>query len=61
MATLFPDSNKTKVIFASGAEQSVYDACRKLSSGWKVFYSCTLSAFEEASGLKSNEIDWQGV
>lgn len=58
MATLFPDSNKIKVVFASGAEQSVYDASRKLSNGWKVFYSCTLSAVEQDEGLKSNEIDF---
>ena len=58
MARLAPDSTKTRVIFASKAEEQVYSECRKLSEGWRVYYSCTLSANEDDQGLKDNEIDF---
>ena len=58
MARLAPDSTKTRVIFASKAEEQVYNECRKLPDGWRVYYSCTLSAVEDDQGLKDNEIDF---
>ncbi|MEZ4741777.1 MAG: NERD domain-containing protein [Bdellovibrionota bacterium] len=59
MAVLYPDSQKTKVIFISDAEQQFYDACRsQLGNDWKVYYSCNLSAMEDENGLRDNEIDF---
>jgi hypothetical protein len=58
MAKLFPDSEKTRVIFASSAEEIFYKQCRELSAGWRIYHSCTLSMMEGNSGLKDNEIDF---
>ena len=58
MATLFPDSNRKRVVFASKAEEQVYNITRKLSKDWRVYYSCTLSALEQGRGLQDNEIDF---
>lgn len=57
MAVIFPDSKKTRVVFASKAEEQVYNLTRKLSRDWRVYYSCTLSALEPGKGLQENEID----
>ncbi len=58
MARIHPDSEKTRVIFASSAEEQFYQQCRTLSDGWRIYYSCTLSAVEEEGGLKDNEMDF---
>lgn len=58
MARLFPDSEKTRIIFSSSAEEIFYKKCRELSAGWRVYHSCTLSVMEGSSGLKDNEIDF---
>ena len=58
MAHLFPDSKKSRVIFASGAEENFYDKCIHLSGNWRVYYSCTLSQMEDREGLKDNEMDF---
>jgi len=59
MALMYPDTNATRVIFASGAEESFYEACRNsLSDAWKVYYSRTLSTIDRDSGMKDNEIDF---
>lgn len=58
MAKIFPDSNHRKVIFASHAEEQVYQLTRKLSKQWQVYYSCTLSSLEPGKGLVDNEIDF---
>lgn len=58
MAKIFPDVAKTKVIFASHAEETVYSKCLGLSSKWQVYYSVTLSSIEENRGLVDNETDF---
>ncbi len=59
MARMFPDVIKSRVVFASRAEEAFYDECRRsLGSSWSVFYSCTLSSIEKNYGLKDNEIDF---
>lgn len=59
MAKISPDSKKTRVIFASAAEEQFYEECLKLSDEWRVWYSRTLSAVDEkGAGLKDNEIDF---
>ncbi|MDH5324868.1 MAG: NERD domain-containing protein [Gammaproteobacteria bacterium] len=59
MAKMFPDTDHTRVIFASRAEESFYDACRKsLNDAWTVYYSRTLSTIDRNSGLTDNEIDF---
>ena len=58
MAKIFPDVAKTKVIFASHAEETVYSKCLGLSSDWQVYYSVTLSSIEENRGLVDNETDF---
>ena len=58
MAKIFPDVAKTKVIFASHAEESVYAKCLGLSDKWQVYYSVTLSSIEENRGLVDNETDF---
>ena len=58
MAKLYPDSQKKRVIFASTAEETFYNQCRELSSGWRIYHSCTLSVVEGSAGLKDNEIDF---
>ena len=55
---IFPDSEKNRVVFASRAEEILYDACVSLSDSWSCYYSCTLSSFEDSKGLQSNEIDF---
>ena len=56
---IFPDSEKTRVIFVSSAEESLYENSRKqLSENWRVYYSCSLSEFEGEEGLRDNEIDF---
>jgi hypothetical protein len=58
MALMYPDSEKTRVIFPSRAEEQFYEACRKnLDDGFRVYHSITLSLVEEDGGLKDNEID----
>jgi hypothetical protein len=59
MAKLFPDIDKTRVIFASAAEEQFYNQCRTTLAGdWRVYHSCTLSTVEKNDGLKDNEIDF---
>ena len=59
MAQMYPDTNQTRVIFASRAEEVFYDACRKsLGDAWIVYYSRTLSTIDRNSGMKDNEIDF---
>jgi hypothetical protein len=59
MARLHPDSEKTRVVFKSGAEAQFYEQCRAtLGNGWLVFHSCVLSTLEGDEGLKDNEIDF---
>ena len=59
MALMYPDTNITRVIFASRAEEIFYEACRdSLSDAWTVYYSRTLSTVDRDSGMKNNEIDF---
>lgn len=59
MAQMIPDSVRDRVIFASRAEEKVYELLRaQLGSQWRVFYSCSLSSFEDGHGLRDNEIDF---
>jgi len=59
MALMYPDTNATRVIFASRAEESFYEACRNsLNDAWVVYYSRTLSTVDRDSGMKDNEIDF---
>ncbi|SMF83591.1 nuclease-related domain-containing DEAD/DEAH box helicase [Pseudobacteriovorax antillogorgiicola] len=58
MATVYPDSNRRRVIFASRAEEQVYNITKSLSKDWRAYYSCTLSALEPGKGLQDNEIDF---
>ena len=59
MALMHPDTNATRVIFASSAEETFYEACRNsLSDAWVVYYSRTLSTVDRDSGMKDNEIDF---
>lgn len=59
MARLLPDSDKTRVVFASQAEEQFYAQCRTtLGADWRVWYSRTLSTLEGDDGLKDNEIDF---
>jgi hypothetical protein len=59
MARLHPDSDKTRLVFASSAESIFYQQCRTtLGSGWRVYHSVTLSVIEGDDGLKDNEIDF---
>ncbi|MFA9421590.1 MAG: NERD domain-containing protein, partial [Gammaproteobacteria bacterium] len=59
MALMYPDTNITRVIFASSAEETFYEACRNsLSDAWIVYYSRTLSTVDRDSGMKDNEIDF---
>ena len=47
MAQMYPDTNQTRVIFASRAEEVFYEACRKsLDDAWVVYYSRTLSTID---------------
>ena len=56
---LYPDSEVTRVVFASAAEEQFYDQARaNLGDDWSVFHSCTLSTIEGEAGLKDNEIDF---
>lgn len=58
MAKIYPNSDKVRVIFASHAEEQVYQLLKRLKSDWTVYYSCTLSGFEHEQGLTDNEIDF---
>jgi hypothetical protein len=59
MARLFPDSDKSRVVFASAAESFFYQQCRlTLGADWRVYHSCTLSVVEGDDGLKDNEMDF---
>ncbi len=56
---LHPDSETTRVIFASTAEEQFYNQAREtLGAGWQVYHSCTLSTMDGNQGLKDNEIDF---
>ena len=56
---MFPDTRKSRVIFASRAEEIFYNTCMEgLSENWKVYYSCTLSTIDNQTGLKDNETDF---
>jgi hypothetical protein len=59
MAKIFPDIERTRVVFSSAAEEQFYSQAKAtLTGGWTVFYSCTLSTMEGEDGLKDNEIDF---
>jgi hypothetical protein len=59
MALMYPDTNTTRVIFSSRAEEVFYETCRNsLSDAWKVYYSRTLSTIDRDNGMKDNEIDF---
>lgn len=59
MAKVYPDSQHTRVIFASSAEEQIYRLVKNdLPDPWRVYYSCVLSDFEKDEGLKDNEIDF---
>jgi hypothetical protein len=59
MALCFPDSDETRVIFSSAAEELFYNACREqLGPSWRVYHSCTLSTVERGEGQRDNEIDF---
>lgn len=59
MATMIPDTAKQRVVFPSSAEEIFYRAASTgLGAGWRVYYSCVLSAFEPGEGIQSNEIDF---
>lgn len=58
MAKIYPDTEKTRVVFSSTAEEQFYNECKKLGGGWQVFYSCTLSTMEGEEGLRDNEMDF---
>ncbi len=59
MAQIFPDTDRTRVIFSSRAEEAFYNACKEgLSKGWRVYYSRTLSTIEVGAGMRDNEIDF---
>ncbi len=59
MAKMYPDSNTTKVIFPSRAEEIFYVESRnQLNNDWHVFHSCSLSKIEGSLGLRDNEIDF---
>ena len=56
---MYPDSEKTRVVFSSSAEEQFYNAARKsLGDGWRVYFSVTLSAMEAGEGQKDNEMDF---
>src|SRR5438874_2589335 len=56
---LHPDSEQTRVVFASSAEEQFYSQCRAtLGAGWHVFHSCVLSMLEGEDGLRDNEMDF---
>ena len=59
MVTMIPDVEKQRVVFPSSAEETFYRvAGQSLSAGWRVYYSCVLSAFEPGEGLQEGEIDF---
>ena len=63
MAVVFPDVRKTKVIFASKAEETFYTIAKgSLPDPWRIYYSVVLSTVEETqdkSGGQTNaEIDF---
>ncbi len=59
MAQMFPDLDKSRVIFQSRGEEQFYRCCRQgLPDEWRVYHSCTLSALEDARGLCDNEMDF---
>lgn len=58
-ATMIPDVTKQRVVFPSSAEEIFYRAAAiGLSAGWRVYYSCVMSAFEQGEGLQEGEIDF---
>ncbi len=58
MAAIFPDMNRMSVVFASAAEETLYQLSKNLPDPWRVYYSCTLSMKEQDSGIKEGEIDF---
>ena len=59
MAKMFPSVEKTRVVFASSAEETFYNQCMdSFSDAWRIFYSVTLSAVEQNEGLRDNEADF---
>ncbi len=59
MVMMIPDTTKQRVVFPSSAEEIFYRAAATgLGAGWRVYYSCVLSAFEPGEGIQSNEIDF---
>jgi hypothetical protein len=59
MAKMLPNIDQQRVIFASSAEQRVYMSLKEqLDDRWTVYYSLTLSEFENNHGLVDNEIDF---
>ncbi len=58
-ARLHPDSEQTRIVFSSSAEEQFYNQCRAtLGTGWQVYHSRTLSTMDGEEGLRDNEIDF---
>ena len=56
---LHPDSEQTRIVFSSSAEEQFYNQCRAtLGAGWQVYHSRTLSTMDGEEGLRDNEIDF---
>ena len=58
MARVWPDANKTRVVFQSRAEEDFYRRCKKFSRHWHVYYSCNLAAIDKDRGMLDNEMDF---
>jgi len=59
MAILNPDITKSRVIFSSQAEETLYQiAAKSLPNPWRVYHSCNLSTVNDDFGLQENEMDF---
>ncbi len=58
MAKIYPNTDKVRVVFQSNAEEQLYNAFKRFSTDWSIYYSCTLSSIEPDQGLVDNEIDF---
>ena len=56
---LVPDARTSRVVFPSSAEEFFYrSAATQLGAGWRIYYSCVISALEPGEGLRESEIDF---
>ena len=58
MAKVFPDINKTRVIFQSRAEEGFYQKCKSFSRHWQIYYSCNIASIDKDKGMLDNEMDF---